>query len=430
MRTAPTLRLLLAPLLLGLAACSASGPAQGFPDGRLGSSSSTEGAGGDVGFDGGPGATGAGGAPPVCNPGGPGDDVDGDGFTPAQGDCDDCDPFSNPNAVEVIAADGSAPKDENCDGTIDEPPAASCDDGIDVADLDPMNVPKAVELCKISRGPKDWGVVSSTWVMADGTPPTALQLPNFHLGHGFLSGFGANVKVRSGKRMVGLSSGSARAPTDPGYHDVSGFDKGYSGKSPPGFPEESPACPDTMTGDPHDVAAVEIKVRVPSNAHGFSFDFDFFTYEWPNFICSPYNDFFVALLSPAPAAQPDGNISFDSMGNPVSVNNAFLDVCGCPNAPSGPCQGGGGMVFDCALGDADLLGTGFGFDTTSDDFHYDHGSTGWLQTRAPAEPGQEISLRWVVYDSSDGILDSTTLIDSWKWLATPGITVITSPIPK
>jgi hypothetical protein len=427
----PLLLLLGSALGLALAACSASGPANSFSAG--GSSSATgDGSGGDIGLGGGPAATstGTGGMVATCNPGGPGDDVDGDGFTPSQGDCDDCDPFSNPNAVEVIAADGSAPKDENCDGTIDEAPQAPCDQGIDVADLDPMQVPRAVELCKLSTGPKDWGVVSSTWVLADGAAPTDLQLPNFHLGHGFLSAFGANVTVRAGKRMLGLSSGSARAPTDPGYHDVSGFDKGYSGNSPPGFPEESPSCPAVVTGEPHDIAAVEVKLRVPSNAHGFSFDFDFFTYEWPNYICSHYNDFFIALLSPPPPGQVDGNISFDSMGNPVSVNNAFLDVCGCPNMGSGPCSAGGGTVFDCALGDADLLGTGFGFDTSADDLNYDHGSTGWLQTQAPVDPGQEISVRWAVYDSGDGALDTTTLIDNWKWLATPGITVITSSIPK
>ena len=324
-------RLLLgAALGLALAACSASGAANGFSAG--GSSSTTgDGSGGDIGLGGGPAATstGTGGQATVCKPGGPGDDVDGDGFTPSQGDCDDCDdcdPFSNPNAVEVIADDGSPPKDESCDGTIDEAPQAPCDQDIGLADLDPMQVPRAVELCTLSTGPKDWGVVSSTWVLADGTPPTELHLPNFHLGHGSLSGFGANVTVRAGKRMLGLSSGTARAPTDPDYHDVSGF--------------------------------------------------------------------------------------------------------GCPNMGLGPGSAGGGMVFDCAFGDADLLGTGFGFDTGTADFNDDHGSTGWLQTRAPAEPGPEISLRWAVYNSRDGILDTTTLIDNWKWLATPGITVITSAIPK
>ena len=425
-------------LALVLAACSASAPTNGFGGGgsdavttvttsSTGATVTTgSGQGGDIGFDGGPAGTGSGGMAPTCTPGGMDDDVDSDGFTPKQGDCDDCDPFSNPNSLEVIATDGSAAKDENCNGTLDEvTPQVLCDQGIDVADLDPMMVPKAVELCKISSGPKDWGVVSAQWVLADGSPPSPADLTNFHLGHGFLSKFGANVKVRAGERMLGLSSGTARDPEDPGYQPVSGFSKGYSGNSPSGFPKESPACPGSFTGNPNDPTGVEVKVRVPSNARGFSFDFDFFTYEWPAFICSSYNDFFVAILSPVPMGQLDGNISFDSMGNPVSVNNAFLEVCGCEGNPPNPCFAGG-KTFSCALGNTDLIGTGFGFDSGGED----HGSTGWLQTTAPVNPGKEITLRWAVYDSGDGSLDTTTLIDNWKWLATPGITVGTNPIPK
>jgi hypothetical protein len=425
--------------LVGLAACSASSKNNGFGGGgsdpvttvATSAASTTvtsgNGEGGDIGFDGGPAGTGSGGSAPTCTPGGMNDDVDNDGFTPAEGDCDDCDPFSNPNALEVIATDGSKAKDENCNGKIDEvAPEGTCDQGIDIADLDPLSVPKAVELCKISSGPKDWGVVSAQWVLADGSPPSAADLTNFHLGHGFLSAFGANVKVRAGERMLGLSSGTARGPNDPGYQDVGGFNKGYTGNHPMGFPKESPACPGTTTGEPHDPTGVEVTVRAPSNAHGFSFDFDFFTYEWPDYICSPYNDFFVAILSPMPMGQLDGNISFDSMGNPVSVNNAFVEVCGCFGNPPNPCSAGG-KTFTCALGDTDLIGTGFGFDSSDGQ---DHGSTGWLQTTAPVEPGKEITLRWAVYDSGDGAFDTTTLIDNWKWLATPGITVGTDPVPK
>src|SRR5437764_8702459 len=49
-------------------------------------------------------------------------DTDGDGYTPAQGDCNDCDPNMNPGAIE-IAGDG---KDNDCDGMVDETEAA-CD---------------------------------------------------------------------------------------------------------------------------------------------------------------------------------------------------------------------------------------------------------------------------------------------------------------
>jgi hypothetical protein len=108
-------------------------------------------------------------------------------------------------------------------------------------------------------------------------------------------------------------------------------------------------------------------------------------------------------MTPIPPGQTDGNIAFDSKGNPVSVNNAFLDVCGCTGGP--PCTAGG-KVFDCPLGTTDLTGTGF----------ESHAATGWLVTTAPAEPGTTITLLLGVYDSGDGVLDSTALIDSFRWL--------------
>jgi len=432
-----SLRAAASVLLLGpiaALACSSEPDTSGFGDpggaGNQGgassstaTSSSTSGMGG---FDiSGVGGAGTGGSVPTCTPGGPMDDVDGDGYMPSTGDCDDCDPNQNPNAIEVPTPDMGDPHDENCDGVIDEAPDPPCDAGLAIDEADPLVAIKAVELCKMSPDPAEWGLVSAQWVMADGSPPPASSLVNFHLGHGLLTDFGANINVRKGERMLALSSGTARQPTDPGYQDVGGFDKQYTGGQPMGFPKESPACPGSITGESHDVAGIEVKIRAPSNAHGFSFDFDFFTYEWPGWVCTTFNDFFVAILSPIPAMQMDGNISFDSQGNPVSVNNAFLEVCGCDGNPPNPCPAGG-KSFTCALGDTDLIGTGFGFDTG----YGDHGSTSWLQTKAPIDPGTEITLRWAVYDSGDGILDTTTLIDNFQWIAEPGITVGTDPVPK
>jgi hypothetical protein len=142
---------------------------------------------------------------------------------------------------------------------------------------------------------------------------------------------------------------------------------------------------------------------------GFSFDLNWYTYEWPSYVCSTYNDFFLALLAPPPAGQSDGNISFDSSSNPISVNNAFLSVCGCTNGP--PCTAGG-KSFSCPLGTSLLQGTGFGADTATSN----HGATGWLNTSAPVQGGQTFTLRWTIYDSGDGVLDSSTLIDNWRWL--------------
>ncbi|MFO0757866.1 MAG: putative metal-binding motif-containing protein [Byssovorax sp.] len=427
--------LLLAAFSISLFACSAVSKTNTFGQGGGGSGQGTTGSGnpsgttssgsgdgGDIGL-GGAGPSGSGGSTGMnCNSG-PNDDSDKDGFTGAEGDCNDCDANVNPGAVEVIAPpnpDGSKPPavDEDCDGQIDNI-APPCDDGLAVADNNAMNAAKAVELCQQLQDPKKWGVKSAKWVLPDGA--SAAGMPSYDLGHGILSGFGPNVNVQGGKRMLALSSGTARQPTDPGYQDVGGFDKGYTTGNPQGFPKESPACPGTITGEAHDGAALQLEILTPTNAQGFSFSFNFFTYEWPDWICSTFNDFFVSILMPFPANQQDGNISFDSQGNPVSVNNAFLEVCGCFGGP--PCIAGG-KNFSCALGASKLLGTGFGADTA----FADHGSTYWLQTQAPVQPHSNITIRWAVYDSGDGILDTTTLVDNWQWTATPGTEVVTAPI--
>ena len=71
--------------------------------------------------------------------------------------------------------------------------------------------------------------------------------------------------------------------------------------------------PGVKTGAPHDGIALEVKIKVPSNAKSFSYQQNFFTYEYPTFICSTYNDFFVTMMDPQPANLPDGNIAFDRM---------------------------------------------------------------------------------------------------------------------
>jgi len=433
LRFVPLLALALVPAISS--ACAKSGgssfgsstqsASSSSAGGAGGAASSSSGDGGDIGFGGQTSTGGSGGGGVPCVPLGPDDDVDADGFTPNEGDCNDCDKYRNPNAVEVVNAPGEPAFDENCNGVVDEPPDPPCDDSLAIDSLDPLDGARAIDLCKMSTGFIDWGVVSAQWVMADGSPPPTGLESAFHLGHGLLTGFGPNNTVRRGAKLLALSSGTGRQPDDPGYQSVNGFQKGFTGQHPQGFPKESPACPLTTTGEPNDVVALEVTIRVPQNAHGFSFDFNFFTFEWPGFICSQYNDFFVALLSPIPPGQSDGNVSFDSQGNPVSVNNAFLEVCGCPENPPSPCIAGN-KVFPCPLGNIGLIGTGFGFDTAGSD----HAATDWLKTQAPVKPGSEITMRWAVYDSGDGSLDSTTLIDNWQWIAKPGTEVITEPVPK
>src|SRR5262245_52218302 len=96
----------------------------------------------------------------------PYEDKDKDGWSLAAGDCQDCDPNVNPSAIDVIATGedgdasaGTGPADEDCDGLIDNAPAP-CDEGLSLEVLDPMDAAKAVELCKVAAGSKDWGILS------------------------------------------------------------------------------------------------------------------------------------------------------------------------------------------------------------------------------------------------------------------------------
>jgi hypothetical protein len=401
---------------LGLAAaCSATsgGSAFDYEDedeaSGEGGSQTTGGAGGAVGAGGSTLSLSAG-----VGGGGPGDgfcsspadqDGDSDGFTGAAGDCNDCDPNVNPGAIEVVidawpddAGEKPAPADEDCDGAIDNT-AATCDDAIKLDDFDPMNGARALDICQeASAADKKWGVLKAAYVRANGSAAS----PSLQVG--ILPSFGPNVNVQNGARMLGLSSGRARAAGDPGACNQSSCTGYGKGISPAGFPQDSPQC---KGGEAiNDDVALEVTLRAPTNATGYSFNFNFYSFEYPEWVCTPYNDQFIALVSPPPAGSIDGNISFDSQSNPVSVNIAFFQVC------SG-----------CALGTTELAGTGF-------DTWDDAGATSWLKTSAPVKGGEEITIRWTIWDTADTAWDSTALIDNFQWIANGGtVTIETQPIP-
>ncbi|AKU98198.1 hypothetical protein AKJ09_04862 [Labilithrix luteola] len=326
-------------------------------------------------------------------------DDDGDGYSEAEGDCDDCRKAFNPGAYDY---DGNG-IDEDCSGVPDDEPKG-CDVGAALDDPDAAAAVRALGLCRwasldANGKPKTWGVISAKYVKPDGTPETD------PLSHGIMTAFGANTPL-DGKTLLALSSGSARTPDMPGYHDLLGYRKGYKSGVPEGYPKESPACPGTVSGQANDGAGLELEIRVPTNVKSFHVDQNFFTLEFPGYVCSKYNDFYVLDMSPKVPEYPDGNVAFDAVGNPISVNNALLQVCE-PRTIDG-------RNYPCPLGVASLKGTGF--DTVSDDYSpAPHAATGWLTTWAPVQGGTTIRLRFTIWDSSDGNLDSTVLVDRFAW---------------
>ena len=120
-----------------------------------------------------------------------------------------------------------------------------------------------------------------------------------------------STEPQAGSTALAISSGAAREPGDPAYKPLT-VDKGYSHGTPPGYPKESPACKSLLgSGQAQDGVALELTIRVPSNAHSFSYQQNFFTSEYPEFICNQFNDFFVALLNSSHPSTPPAECQGD-----------------------------------------------------------------------------------------------------------------------
>ncbi len=258
--------------------------------------------------------------------------------------------------------------------------------------------------------------------------------------HGTLTKFGNVLKPREGARLGVLSTGFAQeyngAPDAPfGGQQSTGkdwFGGRGNGSAPPGFPKPAVGC--TVDMQVNDVATLRLELKAPKNASGIKFDFNFHSGEWPAFICSDFNDGFIAYLSAKGfnGGRPD-NISFDAKKNPVSVNNAFLDRCtdgataGCRSTPIG--QSG---PASCPGGPDELAGTGFGVVGTycPRSNSVSGAATGWLSSQAPVTPGETFTLEFMIWDTSDGILDSSVLLDNVQWVAGEVITRTERPQPR
>jgi hypothetical protein len=375
--------------------------------------------------------TNTGGAGPgICTE--PGPDADHDGFDVPE-DCNDCDSNVSPGAIEVPTdpMDPDAePSDEDCDGEVDEAPAPPCDTGLFYADSNPASAVKAIELCETATpNGQEYGVIQATWVRANGTPAT----PMSQMAFGLQQNFGPNVLAQRGENMLMLSSGFARLPGQQGaatshYASTTGYTA--TSPAPPMFPQNVPNC----AGDTeiYDDIGLEVLLRAPTNATGFRFRFKFHSFEFAEYVCTNFNDQFIALVSPPPMGSINGNVSFDSMGNPVSVNIAYFDVCdpnqnndfaiycgsGCPPMPNPYCPSGPNELM------------GSGFDNCFGSSLEDAGGTSWLQTTSPIDGGEEFTVRFAIWDTGDSAYDSTVLVDDFEWIATPGTMVITEPPPE
>src|SRR5262249_54509614 len=122
---------------------------------------------------------------------------------------------------------------------------------------------------------------------------------------------------------------------------------------------------------------------------------------------------------------PTCNISYDSQGQPVTINNGFFAVCDSYSGPNFDSK----MVSNTCTKPASLLAK-TGYDIP--DPMYGNrvgGGTGWLKTTAPVKPGETITLRFIILDEGDDKYDSSVLIDNFRWQLQPVQAPVTeSPI--
>ncbi len=162
-------------------------------------------------------------------------------------------------------------------------------------------------------------------------------------------------------------------------------------------------CSNTIAGQfnqggaAFDYAEVRVIANVPQGNNSLSYDFAFFSTEYPDYFGQEFNDMYVGWLE---SESWTGNISFDEQGNPISLNAGFLDF-----------RDDGGNL-------PELAGTCM----------RQHAGTKWLSTTAPVTPGEQITLVLAIFDLADPVLDSYVFLDNFNWGCEGTSGPVTTPV--
>ncbi len=381
-------------------------------------------------------------------------DRDGDGFTTCGGDCCDSTECAvpalvNPGAFDV-AANGV---DDDCDGQVDNF-MLLCDQSIASNTSDGFDFARAIDVCqRATEEDRKWGVIDAALTLVDG------QAGPDPVGHAVRQGFGTNLGPIGGVSVAVLSTGVAadKDDIDPTFSPFSGYQHEVGATC--GWPADfklanggtlpnAPGCPPPLVNgraEATDSEMLTLRVRVPTNARSFKLSNTFYSAEFPEYACSKFNDFFVVLLDSTyigPSPNPDDkNLAFFQPAGtmdpadrvPVGVNLANGDsglFTQCRNGETG-CRGLEPATITTCEATDQLVGTGFDEvapRSTAGDYACNPGqlvggATGWLTTAGNVVPGEVITLRIGIWDTSDPGYDSLVVVDGFQWsidLTTPG----------
>ncbi|MCI0655748.1 MAG: choice-of-anchor L domain-containing protein [Acidobacteria bacterium] len=230
------------------------------------------------------------------------------------------------------------------------------------SDLKDALVDDATTLANVTALTVDAGVLSTSAADVDPGFPSQITVLSAYLPGG------ASVLPTKGGSFVALSSGDLFHPAEFGDVDYG------------------------TVGDPDDTATITVTLNVPVGANAIAFDFEFLSYEFPEFVGSTFNDFFTATIADAGGTR---QVAEDAFGNDVTVNTVF---------------------FNPALS---LAGTGF--DLVNDEscplpVCPDSGRTGTLTTLVPITPGSTtVTLTFSTGDVGDGLFTSSAVVDNLRF---------------
>jgi Putative metal-binding motif len=319
-------------------------------------------------------------------------DDDNDGYSECDGDCDDNNSKRGVGAIE----DPTDNVDNDCDGFVDEIDTP-CDCARNEITNELLNMGTSTENLSKALG------ICNTNIFVE--PLQILHAQSWGILTYDASGYTANANgwgdikpipprqidpedplLPTSCQSIVLFTGTAWNPSP----EDSGMDLGYSCDEDPVTYLDNPEPGD----DPMmctDMTQIKMILRVPGNVTGLTFDFIYLSSEYPEYVGLGYNDTFYAILGEDTVDATHFNISYDSNGKSINVDNNFFQE------PSNLTQSINGTGYEGSIGSA----------------------TGWLTTQAPVIPNSVIEIIFSIHDEGDYILDSAVVIDNFRWTTKP-----------
>jgi hypothetical protein len=261
---------------------------------------------------------------------------------------------------------------------------------------------------RVSRVPT-WRTLSAAivvWLLLPIAAHGQERTPEWFVPEG--GGASGHVSTDAVITSVGLNSGSTTVDFLTSSHDgfgvasvpISGFptegstffviSSGFVA-SAPNPPNANTCCTSGLldgldNSEGEDLVSISFEMTPPASAQCLSFDFKFFSEEFPDFVGGSFNDTFLAETPTSTFTIAEGNVTapnnvaFDSNANPITINSVF------------------GMSL------ANASGTTY------------NGATPTLTTDVPIALGSEsVTIVFSIMDLGDSGYDSTAFIDNVRW---------------